>query len=459
MFFKILFIVLISLTPTVNALKIEISRGMFSPDPIAIQDFFGEWKGELSIGRELSKIISSDLELSGLFAPIDASKFLESQRDLSVRGPNLRNWRVINARFLVYGSVKIGIGSITVKFTLFDVVTEERMLLLEVKGAKSELRKIAHIIADYIYERITNEKGYFNTNIIYVETANDKESSKRTTRLVMVDQDGHNRICLTDDRELNLTPRYSRDGKMIAFVSYRDNAKNDALGKSAHVYIMYLDSRSRRLMLGEAMMKKLIKENHGNPVRMTYAPRFSPDGEWAVFAIIIDGKSAIYGINFVDNKLIQLTPHDCINTSPDFSSDGKYIVFTSNRDGKEKIYTMNRDGSNVRKISLGDGKYSQPVWSPRGDLIACSKQKGGRFSICLMKPDGSGERTIASEYLAEAPCWSSNGRYIAYTKQSGPKDKPGIEVIDITGQHTRGIPVPNDASYPAWSPTPILARQ
>jgi TolB protein len=266
-----------------------------------------------------------------------------------------------------------------------------------------------------------------------------------------IDQDGYGPEPLTDGNELVLTPRYSSDGEMLAYISYLDEAK-DVLGKSAHVYLLDLRSRARRLMISESMMRKLIKKNHGQPVQMTYAPRFSPDGEGAVLAIIIDGKSAIYKINFVDNELVQLTQHTCIDTSPCFSPDGKKIVFTSNRAGKEAIYTMNADGSEQQKISSGDGKYSQPVWSPRGDQIAFSRQKGGKFYIGVMKTDGSAERSVMIAYLVEAPCFASNGRYVAFSMQSGPRAKPGIGVVDITGNHTREIHTPKDASYPAWSP-------
>ncbi|MDR1289100.1 MAG: Tol-Pal system protein TolB [Holosporales bacterium] len=449
--FKVLLIIFLAMTSVVNALKIEIKSGQVAPDPIAIVSFAGEGGSESQEGSSLSEIIQSDLLLSGLFNPLDSKAFLETKKDLALHGPNLKNWRVLNARFIVYGTVTSSFGSLIVNFKLIDVVTGEVMLAIEVKGSKSDLRKLAHAIADYIYKRITNEEGYFGTHIVYVETTYNKVSSKRRTRLVQIDQDGFGPKPLTAGDELVLTPRYSNDGKTIAYISYHDKA-TDALGKSAHVYLLDLQSGARRLMISESNTKKLIARNKGNPVQMMYAPRLSPNGEEAVLAIIIDGKSAIYKINFVDNELIQLTEHKCIHTSPCYNSDGTQITFTSNGDGMEKIYVMNSDGTNQHKISDGPGKYSQPVWSPRGDLIAFSKQRGGVFYIGVMKPDGSGERLITSNYLAEAPCWASNGRYISYSFQAGPKELNGVGVVDITGTHVRQIDTPKDAAYPAWSP-------
>ncbi len=446
---KIFTIVLIACLFSSFALKIEINKGQVTPDPIAIVDFYDENGNDSETGTEICEIIKTDLQLSGLFIPIDPNSFIESKQTLCKQGANIKNWNILNTRFLVYGKIT---GNFTVDFILLDVVTGDKMLSLSVSGTKSKLRKIAHTIADYIYERITSEKGYFTTSIIYVETSDNKNSAKRKTRLVKIDQDGFNRQELTDGKELVLTPRYSGDAQRLAYISYRDKAK-DVLGKSAHVYTMNADGGRKRLMLDERMMKTLIKRNHGNPVQMTYAPRFSPDGKETVLAIIIDGKSAIYKYNFAENKLTQLTEHSCIDTSPCFSDDGSKIVFTSNRQGREAIYVMNSDGSNQQRISTGEGKYSQPIWSPRGDLIAFSKQTGGKFFIGVIKPNGKGERLITSGYLVEAPCWSSNGRYLTYSMEAGPGAGINIAVSDITGYHTRIIKTQKDAAYPAWSPT------
>lgn len=449
MFKKLLVLVYIIGLFAANALKIEINKGKVMPDPIAIVGFYEENGMASETGNKICEIITSDLELSGLFRPIAPESFIETKEALAKNGPNKKNWNILGARFLLYGKIS---GNFKVDFVLFDVVTGKKMLDLNISGSSSTLRKAAHIIADYVYERVTSEKGYFNTHIVYTETVDNKDPSKRKTRLVKVDQDGFNRKELTDGSELVLTPRYSADAKMIAYISYSDK-KKDILGKSAHVYMMNAETGRRKLMIDKDIMKMLIKCNHGNPVQMTYAPRFSPDGENAVLAIIIDGKSAIYKINFNTNQLTQLTEHKCIDTSPCYSSDGKKIVFTSNRGGREAIYIMNADGSDQKRISTAEGKYSQPICSPRGDLIGFSKQTGNQFFIGVMKLDGSGERLITSGYLVEAPCWSSNGRYLTYSMQSGPGAKNSISVVDITGYHIRTVETKGDAAYPAWSPT------
>ncbi len=436
-------IISVFLINNTNALKIEIKQGEVKPEPIIIDDL------NSTDGKKISEIIKKDLELSSLF-------IIVSIADRKLDTTNLKDLQSKGARFLLYGQI---IDNNQIKFTLVDVITGKKLYKDKIVNINhSNIRETAHIIADYVYERITNELGYFNTKIVYVNTVNNYP---RTTQLVIIDQDGANNNKLTNGKELVVSPRFAPDGKHIAYIAYtkdiKDIASNEkskqALIKSAHVYISKIDSNSRKRLLNNDIMKELIKKNHGNPISMTYAPRFSPDGQSVVLAIIINGTSAIYKYNMTDNQLIQLTKHDNIDTSPCYSHDGKKIVFTSNRFGTEGLYIMNSDGSDQHKISQEGGKYSQPVWSPRGDLIAFTKQIKNTFYIGVVKPDGSGERLIAKGYLVEAPIWSSNGRYIVCTYQSGPSEKSKILFTDVTGRYTRVIETQGDASSPAWSPT------
>lgn len=433
MFLRKILITIIStlLISNSNALKIEIKQGEVKPEPIGVNDLKGP------NGNKISDIIKKDLELSFLFVIISND---------NIDTIDLSKWQEKGARFLLYGQ---NIGN-QIKFTLVDVITGEKLYNEKIVNInKSNIRETAHIIADYAYERITNELGYFNTKIVYVNTV---KQSPRTTQLKIMDQDGENVKSLTNGKELVLSPRFSSDGKNIAYIAYTRDAK-DALGKSVHVYVSKIGSNSRKRLLNDNIMKELIRKNNGNPISMTYAPRFSPDCQSVVFAIIINGKSAIYKYNMTDDRLIQLTKHENIDTSPCYSNDGKKIVFTSNRSGTEALYVMNEDGSDQHKISQEGGKYSQPVWSPRGDLIVFTKQVKNMFYIGVVKPNGSGERLIASGYLVEAPIWSSNGRYIVYTYQASPSDKSQIALTDLTGRYSRVIKTSGDASSPAWSPT------
>jgi TolB protein len=190
---------------------------------------------------------------------------------------------------------------------------------------------------------------------------------------------------------------------------------------------------------------------------MTFAPRFSPDGNKVVMSLSVGGNSDVYEMDLRTKRVAQLTNTRALNVSPSYSPDGRRITFASDRGGSPQIYVMNADGSNPQRITFGSGRYTTPVWSPRGDLIAFTKQEGGQFSIGVMSPEGKGERILSSSYLDEGPTWAPNGRVLMFFRQQ-PSDASGrggssrLVSVDITGQNLREVVTPSDASDPAWSP-------
>ncbi|MCX7338279.1 MAG: Tol-Pal system beta propeller repeat protein TolB [Alphaproteobacteria bacterium] len=420
---------------TCHALKIEITKGEVRPDPIAITDFHAEDSSLQSEGKSIADVVGSDLEGSGLFALLSKVSYIQKDESVIKDGPRFADWRVISARFLVAGSIKSDGGNkITIEFRLYDVIKGEKLLALAVSGEQSKWRKIAHKVADEIYTRVTNEAGYFCTQIAFAKLLNPK-SKERRKQIMRVDQDGDGMESLTDGKYLVLTPRYSADGKKIVYLAYVD-------GK-AHVYMLDLASRHSTLVNDFGQMG----------FGMSFAPRFSADSTEVVMSLVKKGSSAIYAQNLQTKKLTRLTDHVSIDTSPCFSPDGQQIVFTSDRGGKEQLYVMNHQGQNVRRISYGDGKYSQPVWSPRGDWIAFTKQVAGQFYIGVIKPDGTDERLIAQGYLVEGADWAPNGRYLIFTKEQGA-GRSQVYMMDLTGRHQRAITPPDThASDCSWSPS------
>jgi TolB protein len=206
------------------------------------------------------------------------------------------------------------------------------------------------------------------------------------------------------------------------------------------VFIMNLETGRRELV--------------GDFPGMTFAPRFSPDGQKVVMSLgTPDGRSSIYEMDLRSRQSRRLTQSAGIDTSPSYSPDGQQIVFESDRDGSQKLYVMNSDGSNPHPISMGGGSYSTPVWSPRGDYIAFTQQTGGQFLIGVMKPDGSGERVLTEGFHNEGPTWAPNGRVLMFWRDSqGNGGGPHIFSVDITGYNERQVKTPSFASDPAWSP-------
>ena len=184
---------------------------------------------------------------------------------------------------------------------------------------------------------------------------------------------------------------------------------------------------------------------------MTYAPRFSPDGEKLIFSYAISGRSNIWSMDITNSKFKQITNNDHIDTSPAYSPDGENIVFTSNRDGSPQIYIMNLSSGKVKRLTTGDGSYTTPVVSPRGDLIAFTKQSNGKFYIGVMNIDGTGERLISNSFLDEGPSFAPNGRTLIFFRNDIELGKTKLMSIDITGYNLREIKTPHGASDPNWS--------
>ncbi len=410
--------------PAHAQLKIDITKGNVAPLPIAIPDF----GGDSQIGQNMARVIAADLERSGLFKPIDSSAFIE-QAAGQTGTPRFADWRQINANALVTGAITINGDRMRVDFRLWDVFGEQQAAGKQYNSFRSNWRRIAHVVADEIYTRLTGETGYFDTRIVYV--AESGPLQKRIKRLAIMDQDGENHKFLTDGRFLALTPRFSPNSQEVIYLSFA--------GKQPRVFL-------RDLQTGR-------EEALGTFDGMSFAPRFSPDGNSIIMSIAggDTGSTNIYTMGIHSHQLKRLTNGDDINTSPSYSPDSKRIVFNSDRGGSQQLYTMSSDGSGVERISFGSGKYGTPVWSPRSDLIAFTKISGGQFYIGVMRPDGSGERVLTSSYLEEGPTWSPNGRVIMFTRQ----DKAGrsrLYSVDVTGYNLREVSTPIDASDPAWSP-------
>ncbi len=418
--------------PAQAQLRVDITRGTVEPMPIAIPEFFGKTPQEIDTGRKMANLISADLERSGLFRPIDRRAFIQKVAALRVK-PRFGDWRQINAQALVAGSTQAQRdGRLKVEFRLWDVFGEVQMTGLAYFTAPDNWRRVAHIIADEIYKRITGESGYFDTRVVYI--SEQGPPNRRIKRLAIMDQDGANHRFLTDGRALVLTPRFSPQAQEITYLSYGTG--------QPRVYIYNIDTGQQEVL--------------GNFPSMTFAPRFSPDGKKVVMSMAQDGNSEIYSMDLRTRRTARLTRHPSIDTSPSYAPDGRQIVFTSDRGGAQQIYVMNANGGGVKRISFGRGEYSTPVWSPRGDLIAFTRITGGVFSIGVMRPDGSGERLLTDGFHVEGPTWAPNGRVLMYFREERGNGRTGstskLYSIDLTGNNERVVAIPGGGSDPAWSP-------
>ena len=438
---KIIIIILLNIfvqSPISALITVDITRGNLDPLPIAISPLHVDIKStdikELKIktlGEEISKIIENNFRATGLFNPLKKDAFVQKP-DIAHLKPRFEDWRLIKAQALVTGKILVSGDKLKVEFRLWDLTAAKEMIALAFTTTPSNWRRVAHIISDKIYERLTGEDGYFDTRIIYVAESGPK--NQRVKKLAIMDQDGANTKYLTLGNELVLTPRFNPTNQLVTYLSYFRNLPR--------VYLLDIETGTQEVV--------------GNFPGMTFAPRFSPDGKKIIMSFAKDGNSDIFTMDLETRVVERITEHSSIDTSPSFSPDGKYICFNSDRSGLQQIYVMRSDGTNVKRITFGKGIYGTPVWSPRGDLIAFTKVRKGRFYIGVMRADGSGERLLTENFYQEAPSWSPNGRVLIFYREtkSGPKGEgftAKLWSIDITGYNERKITTESDASDPSWS--------
>ena len=413
--------------PAQAVLRLDITQGNFQPMPIALPNFIAGSPAEEETARNITSVITADLQRSGLFAPINQAAYTEKITNTD-RVPRFADWRVIKAQALVTGRVtRQRDGRLKAEFRLWDVFAGQQLDGKQYFTTPDNWRRIAHIIADAVYETLTGEKGYFDTRIVFVDETGPKQ--QRVKRLAIMDQDGFGVRFLTRGDDLVLTPRFNPTSQEVTYMSYGRG--------QPRVFLLNIETGQREVV--------------GNFPGMSFAPRFSPDGQKVIFSLQQGPNSNLFVMDLRSKTTTRLTDTPAIDTAPCYSPDGQWICFESDRGGSQQIYVMAAAGGEAKRISFGQGRHAGPVWSPRGDYIAFTGLAGDGFSIGVLKPDGSGERVLTQGFHVEGPTWAPNGRVLMYFGDN-PGSGPHLFTIDLTGRNQLQVPTPDFASDPAWSP-------
>ncbi len=291
-------------------------------------------------------------------------------------------------------------------------------------GDVKALRTMVHRLADEVVFRLTGERGVASTRIAYASV------ERGATELYLMDYDGHNSVLVTGNRSINLSPRFSPDGKLLAYTSYRDG--------NPDLYLLNLETGRR----------KKVSALPG----LNISPAWSPDGRWLALSLSKDGGTNVYMMGLNGKKLRRLTNGLGISVAASFSPNGRQIVFTSDRGGSPQIYVIDVEGTNLRRLSFQGDYNASPHWSPRGDKIAfISDRGGGSFQIYLMNLDGSGIQQMTTVGSNEDPAWSPDGRHLVFTSnRSGTKD---VYVMHADGSGLKRLTRSALNNFaPNWSP-------
>ena len=411
-------------------LQLQINEGVIEPLPIAIPEFISENREAEVNSQRITELIITDLEGTGLFRVVTQESHIG--RITNINSPvQYSDWRAINVEILLTGSILANSdGTITVRFYLHDVFGQSPIGQgVSYQGQAESWRRVAHKIADQIYNRITGESGYFDTQVAFVSEFGSKIS--REKRISIMDYDGANVRYLTSGNALVIAPRFAPDGRGLIYTSYET-------GVPAVIrHDIFSGARTRVI----------------NTTDMTFSPRFSSDGQKVILSRDLQGNIDIFQIELATGVQTRLTTSRAIDTSPSYSPEGNRIVFESDRSGSPQIYTMNLNQRNPTRVSFGQGTYGTPVWSPMGDYIAFTKRLGNKFHIGVMRSDGTEERLLSESFLDEGPTWAPNGRVIMFFRESPGEDGgPLLYSVDLTGRNLKRVPTPGFASDPSWSP-------
>jgi TolB protein len=422
--FMLLFIMLFS--GAVQAqLTIQISSGADNPTRIAVAPM---GTGGMALAEDISQIISNDLEFTGQFAAIprrDMLSFPQAEAEVFYR-----DWTVLKTEYLVVGAVQQRDGRYYASFELFDVLGQRKLISrTTVDGTESQLRDIAHHIANQVYETITGIRGIFTTRIIYVEELKTPGSTKSRSRLMLADFDGARPQMLRESSEPILSPVWSPDGRRVAYVSFETTRPA--------IFVQEIATGRR--------------EQVTNFRGLNGAPAWSPDGQKLAMALSKDGNPEIYVLDLVTRQLKRLTNHFMIDHEPSWSVDGTAVYFTSDRGGRPQIYKVNVATLQVERVTF-DGEYNaRGRVSPDGNSLVTVHRNRGPFMIAALDLKTGRTRVLTETDHDESPSIAPNGAMLMYATRSGGKGILGAVSLDARTK----VNLPSkqgDVREPAWSP-------
>ena len=402
--------------PALAQFRVEVTGVGLTQLPIALAPF----RGEAQSPQRISAIVQADLERSGQFRSIDAAGAALDE----VSRPDMAQWRQKSADSLVTGSItRLADGRYDIRFRLWDVVRAQDLGGQSFVVSQGDLRLVAHRIADFVYEKLTGERGVFSTRIGYVTKAGGRYS------LWVADADGENAQASLSSPEPIISPAWAPNGTQLAYVSFES--------RKPVVYVHDVASGRRRL----------IANFRGS----NSAPAWSPDGRQLAVTLTRDGSSQLYTIDANGGEPRRLMQSSGIDTEPVFSGDGRTIYFVSDRGGAPQIYKVAASGGNAERVTFSGSYNISPSVSPDGRWLAYISRVGGAFKLHVMDLGTGAVSAITDTTADENPSFAPNSRLIVYATQQQGREALMTTTLDgkikarLAGQG-------GDIREPDWGP-------
>jgi TolB protein len=402
--------------PAMAQFRVDISGVGATQFPIAVVAF----DGEAGRTQQVSAIVRANLERSGQFRMVPTDGAVLNER----ANPVMTAWRTRGADALVAGSItRLADGRVDVRFKLWDAVRSQDLGGEAYAVTDADLRLAAHRIADYVYEKLTGERGVFATRIAYVTQAAQRHT------LWVADSDGEGAQVALASAEPIISPAWSPDGRELAYVSFET--------RKPVVYSQDVATGQRRP----------IASYKGS----NSAPAWAPDGQQIAAVLTRDGLSQIYAMNRSGNNLRRLTTSAGIDTEPAFTPDGRSIYFVSDRGGSPQIYRMSAAGGAAERVTFSGSYNISPAVSPDGRWLAYVTRDGGAFRLQLMELASGTVTTLTTTAHDESPSFAPNSRLIVYATRVNGRNVLMTTTLDgrikATLLSNRG-----DVREPAWGP-------
>ena len=405
---------------------IDITQPFFQRLPVAVPDLKVMTGGDSQVAKDGATTLARDLELSGLFRPLDPSGFLEDPQKMGLTEAdiNFPSWRRAGADYLARGGYEVSGSHIKMQMRFFDAVTGRLVVGKVYEGDVRDWPAMVHRFADEILMALTGEAGVFGTKIAFVQI------SGKVKEIYISDFDGSHPLQVTHDNSLNLSPAWSPDGTRIAYTSYRE--------KSPKLFVVNLTDGNTRVLSGLPGLNT--------------TPAWRPGSGELALTQSTDGNPDIYLISSSGARIRKLVGGPGNDTSPTWSPDGSKLAYVSDESGSPQIYVMDVGGGQKRRITFSGNYNTSPSWSPKGDLIAYCGISGGHYDIFVVRSDGGGVRQLTKgPGNNEDPSWSPDGRMLAFS--STREGHSAIWIMSANGDGARRLTrLPGEQQLPDWSP-------
>lgn len=418
-----------------TSVELRITGDPGTPPRLAVPDLvaLSPDKETQEAARLIAQVLWDDLDYEREFYMIPRDTYRSIPAARSVTDIPFDRWRELGADGVVIGVVERVASGIRVEMRLYNVRARQQSYGREYTGSAANPRVYAHTMADEIHESQRSLKGVARTRLAFSSDRNRDPVANTVERrdvkeIYIGDYDGANQRRITINRNLNINPSWSPDGRSIVYTSYR-KALPDIL--ISNIFVGTLEEPARG-------------------IGQNFLPVFSPDGAQIAFMSTRDGNSEIYLMNRDGSNVRRLTSNPAIDSTPTWSPSGTQIAFTSDRTGTPQIYVVGVDGTGLRRLTF-ESYADRATWSPEPyNEIAFSARTGPGFDIKILSlADGVTRQITFGEGTNESPAWSPNGRHLAFVSTRAGRSH--IFTVDRDGRNVRQITREGNNFTPHWS--------